>query len=162
MPIAGAGGIPPVFTRDVKLSGADNFEGIRVIKYHPDGQRPVHPAAVVSADVYLMKAEAYWRGGTSGTTALSLVNDLRQLRRRFSLPIGYFERSRYAVNKRRRELYWEGIRRIDQVRFGTCRVHSGDLKQLPNLSVYCTRFRNRRWIPIQTWYKMKVTNSFPV
>ncbi len=109
-----SGGIPLVFTREVKLSGADNFEGIRVIKYHPSNRGQY--ILLRYADVYLMKAEAIMRGGTSGTTALSLVNDLRQIRG--ATPLATMNEAT-MLDERGRELYWEGIRRIDQVRFGT-------------------------------------------
>ena len=63
-----------------------------------------------------MKAEAIMRGGTAGVTALSLVNDLRQLRG--ATPLGALNDAS-MLDERGRELYWEGIRRMDQVRFGT-------------------------------------------
>lgn len=109
-----SGGIPLVFTRDVKLSGADNFEGIRVIKYHPSDKGQY--ILLRYADVYLMKAEAIMRGGSAGVTALSMVNDLRQLRG--ATPLATLNEAA-MLDERGRELYWEGLRRIDQIRFGT-------------------------------------------
>jgi hypothetical protein len=63
-----------------------------------------------------MKAEAIHRGGTSSETALGLVNELRQTRG--ATPLGALTDAD-LLDERGRELYWEGIRRIDQVRFGT-------------------------------------------
>ncbi len=102
------------FTPDVPLSGAATDKGIRVIKYHPsdNGQYIL----LRYADVYLMKAEAILRGGTSSETALELVNDLRDLRGASAL--GSLSEAA-MLDERGRELYWEGIRRVDQIRFGT-------------------------------------------
>jgi hypothetical protein len=69
------------------------------------------------ADVKLMYAEAVLRGGTGGTagTPLAQVNDVR---RRAGSP----ELSAVSLNdildERARELYWEGHRRTDLIRFG--------------------------------------------
>jgi hypothetical protein len=69
------------------------------------------------ADVKLMYAEALLRGGTGGTagTALAQVNEVR---RRSGSP----DLSTVALNdildERARELYWEGHRRTDLIRFG--------------------------------------------
>ena len=75
------------------------------------------------ADVYLMYAEAVLRGGGGGDagTALNLVNDLRMR--------AYHQDERgkilasdltldFILDERARELYWEGHRRTDLIRFG--------------------------------------------
>jgi len=77
------------------------------------------------ADVYLMYAEAVARGGQGGSlaTAVQYVNALRQR--------GYGDAShgideawltadgfRNLLDERQRELYWEGTRRTDLIRFG--------------------------------------------
>ena len=107
---------PLSFTSDVPLSGAATDKGIRVIKYHPanSGQYIFYRYA----DVLLMKAEAILRGGTDpgGKSALELVNGLRQVRgasQLNSLDLASM------LDERGRELYWEGLRRTDQVRFET-------------------------------------------
>ena len=102
------------FTRDVPLSGAATDKGIRAIKYHPrtSGQYIL----LRYADVVLMKAEAIMRGGTSGETALDVVNQLRSVRGA-SLLTSLDETT--MLDERGRELYWEGNRRTDQIRFGT-------------------------------------------
>jgi starch-binding outer membrane protein, SusD/RagB family len=75
------------------------------------------------ADVYLMYAEAVLRGGSGGdaTTALGYVNAIRTrayggstsgniIASDLTLP--------FILDERGRELYWEGYRRTDLVRFG--------------------------------------------
>lgn len=73
------------------------------------------------ADAYLMYAEAVLRGGTGGdlTTALNYVN---QLRNRTDDPaIGDITAAQltldFILEERARELYWEGHRRTDLIRF---------------------------------------------
>lgn len=71
------------------------------------------------ADAYLMYAEAVLRGAEGGTMdkALQLVNDLRT--RAGAPTIGDADLSLdFILDERARELYWEGHRRIDLIRFG--------------------------------------------
>jgi len=74
------------------------------------------------ADVYLMYAEGVLRGASTGdaTTALKLVNDLRE--RAYGNESGNINTSQLTLNfildERARELYWEGHRRTDLIRFG--------------------------------------------
>lgn len=107
---------PLSFTPDVPLSGAATDKGIRVIKYHPANAGQY--IFFRYADVLLMKAEAVHRGGTDpgGKTAIQIVNELRQARSASQLTS---LADADLLDERGRELYWEGIRRIDQVRFGT-------------------------------------------
>jgi hypothetical protein len=73
------------------------------------------------ADAYLMYAEAVKRGGTGGTEAqaLTYVNDLRQ--RAYGDATGDVNAASmtldFILDERARELYWEGHRRTDLVRF---------------------------------------------
>jgi len=73
------------------------------------------------ADVYLMYAEAYVRGG-NGTQAKALdyVNRVRE--RAYgdtSGDIGPTQLTKeFILNERARELYWEGLRRTDLIRYG--------------------------------------------
>ncbi len=75
------------------------------------------------ADVYLMYAEAVLRGGAGGDlgTALDRVNDVRMR--------GYHNDDRckiqgsdltldFILDERARELFWEGYRRTDLIRYG--------------------------------------------
>lgn len=74
------------------------------------------------ADAYLMYAEAVVRGGSGGdmTTAVGYVNALRQ--RAYGNISGNINTSGLTLNflldERGRELYWEGHRRTDLIRFG--------------------------------------------
>lgn len=74
------------------------------------------------ADAYLMYAEAVLRNGTGGdrTTALSYINLLRE--RAFGDASGNISDGDldldFILDERVRELYWEGTRRIDLIRYG--------------------------------------------
>ena len=74
------------------------------------------------ADVYLMYAEAVVRGGAGGSaaTALQYVNALRQ--RAYGNTNGNITAPQLTLDlilaERGRELFWEGHRRTDLIRFG--------------------------------------------
>ncbi len=74
------------------------------------------------ADVYLMYAESVVRGGQGGdpATALGYVNDLRK--RGYGDKFKAIDASRltkeFILDERGRELYWEGTRRTDLIRYG--------------------------------------------
>lgn len=108
-------GVPLQFSSDVPLSGAATNKGIRVMKYHPAFYDKY--VLIRFAEVYLNMIEAKVRGGThssSPTTALQDINALRAIR-------GAAPLAAIAINdvldERGRELYWEGLRRIDLIRF---------------------------------------------
>lgn len=105
---------PLSFTEDVPLLGAATDKGIRVIKYHPANAGQY--ILLRYGDVHLMKAEAILRGGSSSESALDVVNELRAARG--ASPLTALDEAA-MLDERARELYWEGIRRTDQVRFGT-------------------------------------------
>jgi hypothetical protein len=71
-------------------------------------------------DVYLMYAEAVLRGGSGGdmATAIGYVNALRQ--RAYGDNSGDVSSIdlQFIIDERARELYWEGHRRTDLIRFG--------------------------------------------
>ena len=113
---------PLIFTKEFSLTNSNEVNGIRVIKYPPDyvnNDQPGNDYVFFRyADVLLMKAEAILRGGTAtgGDTPLSLVNQIRTIRGASILvSVDLTE----LLAERRRELYWEGWRRNDQIRFGT-------------------------------------------
>lgn len=114
-------GAPLAFTREVKLKETgSNLEvtGIRVIKYPPDYAKefPAENEYVVFryADVMLMKAEALLRTGNSAG-ALAIVNQIRA--RSTATPLVTLTADN-LLDERGRELYWEGWRRNDLIRFG--------------------------------------------
>jgi hypothetical protein len=121
------GGQPLIFTEVVNLNYSTEAQGIRVIKYFPkpkadntvnDDQASNDYILLRFADVMLMKAEALVRGGTdpNGQTALSIVNSIRTPRGASVLTT---IDAKALLAERGRELYYEGWRRNDQIRFGT-------------------------------------------
>ncbi len=110
-----AGGAPLVFTPDVPLAGANSAQGIRVMKYH-EGEYGQYIFFRLG-DVMTMKAEAQLRAGDAAG-ALATVNALRAVRAPSLAPLASIDLSA-MLDERGRELYWEGWRRNDQVRFGT-------------------------------------------
>lgn len=115
-------GNPLIFTPEFSLlESGNNLEvtGIRVIKYPPDFSTPGDAADndfvfFRYADIMLMKAEAIFRGGTSDETALEIVNELRAARG--ASVLGALTEGDLS-DERSRELYLEGWRRNDQIRF---------------------------------------------
>ena len=88
---------------------------------HPDFVDTDYPLFRL-ADVYLMYAEATLRGGTGGdaATALGYVNALRA--RAYGNATGNITAGQltldFILDERSRELYWEGVRRTDLIRYG--------------------------------------------
>lgn len=116
-------GSPLVYTKEfasqTTLTGNNERHGIRVIKYHPrNGSFGTYYILARYADAYLMKIEAILRGGTSSDNAAVLFNTLREEFREAS-PITGNPTLDDVLDERGRELYTEGWRRNDQVRFGT-------------------------------------------
>ena len=115
---------PLVFSKEITIrtSGATlETAGIRVLKYPFDyasrGQKNNDWVVYRYSDVLLMKAEAILRGGTPGTAAdaLMLVNSIRTNRGVANLTALTLDN---LLDERSRELYWEGWRRQDLIRFG--------------------------------------------
>lgn len=116
-----------IFTREVKLQETDpatlEVTGIRVVKYPPDmtsketkSSNNAHNDYVFLryADVLLMKAEALLRT-SDAAGALLIVNDLRTTRKATAWTSITLDN---LIDERGRELYWEGWRREDLIRFG--------------------------------------------
>lgn len=88
---------------------------------HPDFVDTDYPVFRL-ADVYLMYAEGVLRGAATGdaATALGYVNALRQ--RAYGNTSGNITSGQltldFVLDERARELYWEGHRRTDLIRYG--------------------------------------------
>lgn len=115
-------GQPLVFTPGVKSveTGSDlELTGIRVIKYVPDygnGDNKDNDYVYFRlADILLMKAEAILRGGTDPQSAVSLVNLVRARAGLSAITAITLDQ---LLDERGREMYWEGWRRTDLIRFG--------------------------------------------
>ncbi len=116
-------GNPLAFTPEVAIQeSGSNLEvtGIRVVKYPIDYNNAGNDHAENDyvfyrfADVWLMKAEAAMRNGDNAT-ALDMVNTLRTARGATALSAISADE---MLAERGRELYWEGHRRTDLIRFG--------------------------------------------
>lgn len=119
------GGQPLIFTPEVNLNFSTEAQGIRVFKYFPqpsanntvnDDNSDNDYVFLRYADVMLEKAEAIMRGGTDpqGQTAVAIVNAIRTPRGATAL--GSVDAAALLA-ERGRELYWEGWRRNDLIRF---------------------------------------------
>lgn len=110
-------GGPLVFTKDCSLGNAGEKEGIRIIKMQPDFVNPLNGdndfGFIRYADVLLMKAEALLRKG-SATAGLVIVNQVRATRG--LTPLATLTEVNLLA-ERGHELYFEGWRRNDLIRF---------------------------------------------
>ena len=111
-----------VFTKDFPGGLLRNNErtGVRLFKYSNTGDdgnpAPANNYVLMRySDAVLMKAEAIMRGGSSSETAVQILDNHRTIRGAAAL--GSYSMEDIS-NERRRELYAEGWRRNDQVRFG--------------------------------------------
>jgi hypothetical protein len=122
-PLNDRGGNPLIFSKTFPgLTGNDEKSGIRVLKYHPsNGAFTNHEILFRYSDAVLMKAEAILRGGTatSGDTPDNLVDKLRTNQARNATSLTHAVTLKDLLDERGRELYIEGWRRNDQIRFGT-------------------------------------------
>lgn len=120
------------FSKNVEsLTGQPDYTGIRLLKWHPGvqdkddpdkkstatinmaGSYTRHMVALRYADAFLMKMEAMFRSGDTGG-AQDMLNEIRTLRKASAKTITEQE----ILDERGRELYLEGWRRNDMVRFG--------------------------------------------
>jgi len=115
-------GHPLIFTKAITMltSGATlETAGIRGVKYEPDYRDVNAPdddyVLLRYSDALLMKAEAILRGGTGTPDALTIVN---MIRTRAGQPTLASVDLGVLLDVRARELWWEGWRRNDLIRFG--------------------------------------------
>lgn len=96
-----------------------NADGTQAYNYHNDFASTDYPIFRLS-DAYLMRAEAQLRSGGDLTQALADVNLVRE--RAFGGNSGDITAGQltlpFMLDERGRELYWEGVRRTDLIRFG--------------------------------------------
>ena len=117
-------GSPLVYSREVDVAVNTEEKGIRVLKYIPDysgGVRNVDApnnsyVLLRYGDVLMNKAEALFRKGDE-SGALDVINQLRSDRSSAMSSLGSIDTD-VMLAERGRELYWEGWRRNDLVRFG--------------------------------------------
>lgn len=135
-PLFDRSGNPLIFTPNVSIFFNGEASGIRLNKY------PLDPASINDggwgsanefvffrlADVMLMKAEAILRGGTGTPSALAIVNTVRATRKAPAL--GSINLAG-LIRERGREMYLEGWRRNDMVRFG---IFNDPVQERPNKS----------------------------
>jgi hypothetical protein len=114
---------PLSFTKEITIRTSGNTletAGIRVLKYPFDyaslGQKNNDWVVLRYSDILLMKAEALLRGASGGTEAeaLEIVNSIRKNRGINELTTLSLDA---LLDERARELYWEGWRRQDLIRF---------------------------------------------
>jgi hypothetical protein len=128
-PLTDRTGAPLIFTPEVKnIETGANLEvtGIRPLKYFPDYANYFSPdndfVYFRLSDVLLMKAEAILRGGTPtnagsfGNSALAIVNAIRTDPSRGATSLRSIDLDG-LLDERGRELWWEGWRRQDLIRF---------------------------------------------
>lgn len=98
-----------------------NLDGSDALHEHPDFVDTDYPMFRL-ADAYLMYAEAVLRGGSGGSIdqALDYVNAIRE--RAYGDDTGNITQAQltldFILDERARELYWEGHRRTDLIRYG--------------------------------------------
>ncbi|MGX1023897.1 RagB/SusD family nutrient uptake outer membrane protein [Psychroflexus sp. MBR-150] len=120
-PLQDRNGNPLVFTLESPIiSTGPTLEtsGVRGLKYLPDYQNintaENDYALIRYAEVLLTKAEALFRLGQEGE-ALQIINDIRTSRGASTLSALTEDD---IIDERGRELWWEGHRRTDLIRFG--------------------------------------------
>jgi starch-binding outer membrane protein, SusD/RagB family len=117
VPLTTRAGDPLVFTKELPgLIGNNEVTGIRLLKYSPaNGGFTSGVVMARFADAHLMRAEANLRLGNTGE-ALAEVNQLRAMRDN-TPPLSSITEDE-LLDERGRELYTEGWRRNDLIRFG--------------------------------------------
>ncbi|MBC8004231.1 MAG: RagB/SusD family nutrient uptake outer membrane protein [Verrucomicrobia bacterium] len=117
-------GDPLIFVPEINLGSSPENAGIRVIKFAPNANTerqfssPNDVPVMRISDIYLIRAEARFRSGKSAE-ALADINFIRGKRSApgKTLPLLTTVTLDDILKERGFELYWEGMRRQDLVRF---------------------------------------------
>ncbi len=117
-------GDPLIFVPEINLASSPENAGIRVIKFapNPDTERqfssPNDVPVLRISDIYLMRSEAKFRNGDEAG-ALEDINYIRSKRNAEgkTLPLYSTLTLEDIIDERGYELYWEGLRRPDLIRF---------------------------------------------
>ncbi|HEY5462520.1 MAG TPA: RagB/SusD family nutrient uptake outer membrane protein [Hanamia sp.] len=111
------------FTQGVEVYKFSNVTSTGQTQYSPNGVLCSTDLPIFRlAEMYLTYAEAVLRGGSGGdiNTAVSYINTLRE--RAYGNTSGDITAGQltlpFILDERGRELYWEGFRRTDLIRFG--------------------------------------------
>ena len=118
-------GEPLIFVPEVNLASSAENAGIRVVKFAPNASTerqfssPNDIPIMRISDIYLIRAEALFRSGKTAE-ALADINFIRGKRsaQGKTLPLLTSVSLDDILKERGFELYWEGLRRQDLVRFG--------------------------------------------
>lgn len=118
-------GSPLIFVPEVNIQSSPENAGIRVVKFAPNSatthqfSSPNDVPVMRISDIYLLRAEAKLRTGDAAG-ALIDINYLRSKRSAAgkTLPALASVTLDDILKERGYELYWEGLRRQDLIRFG--------------------------------------------
>lgn len=118
-------GDPLIFVPEINLNSSPENAGIRVVKFAPNSttlfqfNSPNDVPIMRISDIYLIRAEARLRNGDAAG-ALADINFIRGKRSAAgkTLPLLTSVSLDDILKERGFELYWEGLRRQDLVRFG--------------------------------------------
>lgn len=118
-------GSPLIFVPEVNLESTPENGGIRVVKFAPNSttthqySSPNDVPIIRISDIYLIRAEAKLRNGDVAG-ALADINFIRSKRSATDKTLPELTTVTLAdvLKERGYELYWEGLRRQDLVRFG--------------------------------------------
>ena len=118
-------GSPLIFVPEVNIQSSPENAGIRVVKFAPNSatthqfSSPNDVPVMRISDIYLLRAEAKLRTGDAAG-ALTDINYLRSKRSAAgkTLPALASVTLDDILKERGYELYWEGLRRQDLIRFG--------------------------------------------
>lgn len=118
-------GDPLVFVPEINLASAPENAGIRAVKFAPNPNTqdqfssPNDVPIMRLADIYLIRAEAKMRSGDE-PGARADINNLRSKRSTAGKTLPQLSTVTLddILKERGYELYWEGLRRQDLIRFG--------------------------------------------